>query len=71
VLGYLNVRPRTTYAGRVRNRNPRMPGYTALPASRIEYQKKNEPQGQGHGHGGHDTHGKTAPAAGAEKKGAH
>ena len=45
LLGYLNIRPRTTFSGKLRNPNPRMPDYKALPFSREEREKKNYPPG--------------------------
>jgi molybdopterin-containing oxidoreductase family iron-sulfur binding subunit len=65
LLGYLNIRPRTTYLGRIRNPNPKMPDYEQIssPYSRQEYNSKNHPAHGGHGHEAH-----AAPAHGEEKK---
>ncbi|HOW67063.1 MAG TPA: TAT-variant-translocated molybdopterin oxidoreductase [Candidatus Paceibacterota bacterium] len=68
VLGFLDVKPRTTYLARVRNPNPAMPDYREAPLSLEEYSRRHgDPfahgvMSEGAGHG---------PAAGEERKGAH
>jgi molybdopterin-containing oxidoreductase family iron-sulfur binding subunit len=70
LLGYLNIRPRITYLGKLRNPNSEMPDAYATPYSREEYNAKAYPPGlEGHGKGhdhdhsgpAHDSHSSKAP----------
>ena len=60
LLEYLNVRPRLTYLGRIRNPNPAMPG------ARTSYIPSH-----GHGENHSQGHGEAHPASGHENSGDH
>jgi len=64
VLGFLDTRPRVTYLARVRNPNPKMPDYHAIPLNIKEYADKQGNPFQAHHDAGHtNSH--------AQKGGAH
>ena len=67
VLDFLLTKPRTTYLARVRNPNPEMPDFYAMPLSAREFSEKNGNPFEEHAEHG----GEKAPHAETEKKGAH
>jgi molybdopterin-containing oxidoreductase family iron-sulfur binding subunit len=64
LLGYLNIRPRTSYLGKLRNPNPRMPSGKQPPFSRQEYDRK---AGAAPHATGHESAGLAAPSSGDHK----
>ncbi len=72
VLGFLDVKARTTYLARIRNPNPAMPDYEDLkmPMGMKEYSDKHGSPFEAH-HASNEGHGHESAPAHAEKKGAH
>jgi molybdopterin-containing oxidoreductase family iron-sulfur binding subunit len=69
VLGFLYTKPRTTYLARVRNPNPAMPDYRAMPSSLEEYSNKNGSPFESSEH--HDSSAPSEHSKEPAEKGAH